>query len=477
MSPLNRRRFLQTSASAASALAFGGSGWGQGGEEVARPNIVLIMADDLGYHHLGCYGQEHIQTPNLDRLAANGVRFTDAYAGCSVCAPSRSVLMTGYHSGHTPVRGNTGGISLRDRDITLAEILRAAGYRTGLFGKWGLGDHTSEGEPNKQGFEEFFGSLHQRHAHFYYTDYLWENDHRFLIEANRDGKRGQYTEDLILDRALGFIEKNRDQPFFCFYSSCLPHHEWVVPLKTLELYDGRFQEEPRQFRWREGYAQPARPKATMAAMVTHFDQAVGTLLDHLDRLGLTENTLVLFASDNGGADYSLAEPEFFEANKPFRDYKGSLYEGGLRIPAIAHWPGRISAGAESDHAWYFADLLATFAELAGAGNLVPSDTDGVSIAPVLTGHPGEQRKHPYLYWEIGLQNPTRAIRAGNWKAVWPGGKEAMELYDLASDPGESKDISQEHPELVADLEGLMERNHSPAPAQVEPEPPDSQYYY
>ncbi|MCC6156337.1 MAG: sulfatase-like hydrolase/transferase, partial [Candidatus Hydrogenedentes bacterium] len=269
------------------------------------PNIVLIMADDLGYGHLGCYGQEHIRTPNIDRLAREGTRFAQAYAGCSQCAPSRSVLMTGYHSGHTPVRGNSGGISLRAEDVTVAEVLQRAGYRTGLFGKWGLGDADTPGVPNKQGFDEFFGYLHQKHAHFYYTDYLWHNDSRFALPGNMDGKREQYTPDVILDRALDFIRESKEAPFFCFVSSTIPHHEWAVPESSLKEYSGNFDETRPEFRWREGYAFPKEPKATMAAMISHLDKGVGKIIQLLDELKLRENTLVLFTSDNGPDSYSM----------------------------------------------------------------------------------------------------------------------------------------------------------------------------
>lgn len=444
-----------------------------------RPNIVLIMADDLGYGHLGCYGQKIIRTPNIDRLAHDGMKFTQAYAGCTVCAPSRSVLMTGYHTGHTPVRGNTGGIALRDRDLTFAEILQKAGYKTGLFGKWGLGDANTEGVPNRQGFDEFFGYLHQKHAHFYYTDYLWHNETKYLLPGNKDGQKKQYTHDVVMDKALDFMDRSQDEPFFCFLSFTIPHHEWAVPDETLKLYAGQFDERPHKVRWRQGYAQPAEPKATMAAMITHMDKGVGQVVDRLERLGLRENTLVVFVSDNGAGDYDLACPEFFNANDPLRGYKGDLYEGGIRVPAIASWPGRIEAGSESDHAWYFGDFMPTFAELAGTLNETPKDCDGLSFVPALLGSEKagrQQAQHEFLYWEMGSKDLTRAGRMDHWKAVWPSGDAPVELYDLDRDIGERNDVAAKHPEIVAKMKGHLERNHAAPPPQIEPSKNDSRYY-
>ena len=446
--------------------------------EAWRPNIVLIMADDLGYGHLGCYGQKSIRTPHLDRLARDGMRFTQAYAGCSQCAPTRSVLMTGYHAGHTPVRGNGGGIPLRDEDVTLAEVLREAGYATGLFGKWGLGEATTAGVPNRQGFDEFFGYLHQKHAHFYYTDYLWHNGERHPLPGNRDGKREQYSHDVILDRALAFLGERRDRPFFCFLSLTIPHHEWTAPEETLREYAGAFEENPPAFRWREGYAFPAEPKATMAAMITHMDKGVGRVLHQLEQCGLSGNTLVIFTSDNGADSYSLASPEFFKANGPLRGYKYDLYEGGIRVPAIARWPGRIAPGRESGHVWYAPDLMPTFAELAGNPDGVPKDTDGLSIVPALLGEAGAGRaqpEHPFLYWET--QAGSRATRMGDWKAVLPNPDARVELYDLSADPGETHDVAGGHASLVAEMRAHMEASHVEPPPQTEPGAPDGRQYF
>lgn len=447
----------------------------------SRPNILLILADDLGYGHLGCYGQAQIRTPHLDQLAAEGIRFTQAYSGCTVCAPARSVLMTGYHAGHTTVRGNTGGIPLRGEDLTMAEVLQAAGYRTGLFGKWGLGDAQTEGVPNKQGFDRFFGYLHQLHAQFYYTDYLWNDQQRYPLPGNRDGKREQYTHDVILEKALGFIRENRNGPFFCFLSLSIPHHEFAVPEESLRQFSGKFEERPLEFRWREGYANPKEPKATMAGMISHMDQGVGEVVNLLEELHLRESTLILFASDNGAGDYRLAEPEFFKANGPLRGFKGSLYEGGIRVPAIASWPGKIEPDSESDLIWYFADLLPTFGELADASDTVPKDCDGLSLIPTWIGEEAAarpQETREFLYWETGPEkNLARAVRLGNLKGIWPAPEKPIEIYDLSVDLAERNNLAAANPEIVEIVRDILVREHVPAPPQIEPEAPDARYYY
>lgn len=471
---MHRRDFLITTAAATLAAS---TPWTSSAEPRKRPNIVLIMADDLGYGHLGCYGQKIIQTPNLDRLATQGIRFTQAYSGSSLCAPSRSSLLTGTHTGHTAVRGNEGGIPLPLDEITLGEVLQSAGYRTGLFGKWGLGDANTPSTPNRQGFDEFFGYLHQRHAHFYYTDYLWENETKYPLPGNRDGKQEQFSHDVILEKGLEFITASKDAPFFCFFSFTLPHHEWAVPKETLALYTGKFEEQPHEYRWREGYAQPAEPKATMAAMITHMDKGVGKIMEHLASEGLAEETLVLFLSDNGGADYSLACPEFFVANGLLRDYKGSLYEGGIRVPAIARWPGRLPAGAENDAVWYGPDLMPTFAKLVGAE--IPEKCDGVSVQSAWeTGSSSAEASERFLYWELGDEKKlARAGRMGIWKSVLPSPDAPMELYDLSQDPGESTNVADQHPEIVTHMRKPLDVNHQPPPPQIEPGKPDSRQFF
>jgi arylsulfatase A-like enzyme len=431
------------------------------------PNIVLIVADDLGYGHLGCYGQTKIRTPNLDRLAAEGMRFTQFYAGACVCAPSRSVLMTGLHTGHTPVRRNGGGNPLRDADVTLAEVLRRAPtpYATGGFGKWGLGTEDSPGAPTRQGFNEFFGYLHQVHAHFYYPYWLSDNGRQFMLPENESGQRGRYAHDVILDRGLDFIRRNskdKVRPFFCYLPVTLPHVELVVPEDSLRPYRGQFPEKPLPDP-RPGYIGADEPYATFAGIVTRLDDGVGRVTDLLDELGLAENTLILFTSDNGPQAGAWADlVEFFDGNGPFRAEKGTLYEGGLRVPLIARWEGRIEPGV-SDRVCGFQDLLPTLAEAAGAE--LPANVDGISFLPTLLGEKG-QKGHEFLYWEhfTGGNGDKfiRALRAGDWKIVQPKRDASFELYDLSADPGEMADVAAKHPDVVARLRGLADAAHTPA---------------
>ncbi len=345
-----------------------------GAEAQTRPNIIFILADDLGYGDLGCYGQKLIQTPRLDRMAAEGMRFTQFYAGSTVCAPSRSVLMTGLHLGHTRVRGNAGANNtraqmLRDEDVTVAEVLKTAGYATGLVGKWGLGLPGDEGLPNKQGFDSFFGFLSQVHAHNHYPDYLWRNEQKMplanevtAVGANVGGyatKRVQYAGDLFAAEALAFLEKHRDRPFFLYLALTVPH---ANNERTRTLGDG--QEVPDY----GPYADKdwSDPHKGQAAMITRMDRQIGDVLDRLKDLGLDEKTLVLFSSDNGPHQEGGNKIEFFDANGPLTGFKRSLTDGGIRVPFLARWPGKIKAGAVSSHVGYFGDMMATFAELAGA---------------------------------------------------------------------------------------------------------------
>ncbi|MEZ6073879.1 MAG: arylsulfatase [Pirellulales bacterium] len=436
-----------------------------------RPNIVFIMADDLGYGHLGCYGQTTIRTPRLNALAESGVRFTDCYAGCCVCAPSRSVLMTGLHGGHTPVRGNTGGIALADDDVTVAEVLKAAGYATGLFGKWGLGEYETTGVPYRQGFDEFFGYLHQIHAHFYYPPYLWHGEQRYELPGNAHGGRGQYTHDEIVAKALDFVRRHREEPFFLYVPFAVPHYELLLPEESQRPYAGQFPEAPYTGRsgrppgYPSDYGAQAMPRAATAGVITHMDRSVGRLLDLLDELELADNTIVFFTSDNG-ATPGPSDPDFFEACGPLRGTKMTLYEGGLRVPMIVRWPGRIAAGRVSDHAWTFADVLPTLAELAGAN--VPDGMDGHSVATELCADGGEseQAEHDYLYWEY---DGGRAVRAGDWKLI-RSADGALELYDLANDVGERCNLAEQQRDEAARLGAYLDEAHVEPPPQIEPAP-------
>ena len=440
-----------------------------------KPNIVFILADDLGLAHLGCYGQKLIQTPNCDRLAGEGVRFTQTYAGCTVCAPSRSVLMTGFHMGHTPVRTNPGGVPIRAEDVTVAQVLKQAGYATGGFGKWGLGDADTEGVPWRHGFDQFFGYLHQVHAHFYYPEYLWDTGKKYLLPGNEGGKKTQYSADVILEKGLDFIRANKDRPFFCYLPTTLPHAELAAPEETLKLYSGKFPEEPF-LNPRPGYAAPREPKATLAAMITHMDKGVGRVMGLLTELGLEENTIVFFTSDNGGPGPYGFKEDFFHANGPLRGYKTTLYEGGLRVPMIARWPGKIKAGTTSDFVWYFADVMPTLAELAGARP--PKEIDGISVLPTLLGEGSvgrRQPRHDFLYWEFGARKQLQqAVRMGDWKAVRLKQGAPLELYDLSKDIGETNNVAAAQPDVVAKLEEYLKRCRTDPPLQLEPDKPAGQ---
>ena len=465
-----RRDFLKTAAlGAAAATLHGCSGAAHNRSAPRKPNIIFIMADDLGYGHLGSYGQKLIRTPNLDRMAAEGLRFTQAYAGSSVCAPSRSVLMTGLHAGHTPVRGNSGGIPIDDEDVTVAEVLKSAGYTTGLFGKWGLGEHGTGGIPNKQGFDEFFGYLHQIHAHFYYPDYLWKNDEKYPLPGNTNGCRTQYTHDEIVEQSIKFVRANRNNPFFLYLSFAIPHYELLVPEDSLAEYEGKFPETPYTGRGRptgypNDYAKQKTPKAAIAAMITRMDRNIGRIINLLEQLRIEDNTVVFFTSDNGPSGGQGA-PDFFNAAGPLRGHKGTLYEGGIRVPLIARWPRKIKPAAVTDHPCYFADVMPTLAELAGAKP--PANIDGISIVPTLLAD-RQQKQHKFLYWERGSRV---AVRMGDYKAVRAKNKNPIELYHLAADVAEKNDIAAQHPDVVAKIESYLKTARTEPRPQIEPKRP------
>jgi len=471
---VTRSEFLKSVGLGAAALAM--PRFAPAGPAAARkPNIVFILADDLGTYHLGCYGQKIIQTPNIDRLAREGVRFTQTYAGCTVCAPSRSVLMTGLHMGHTPVRTNPGGVPIRASDVTVAQVLRKAGYATGGFGKWGLGDAGTDGVPTRHGFDEFFGYLHQVHAHFYYPEYLWHNDGKVPLPGNAGGKKGQYSADVILEKGLEFIRANKERPFLCYLPTTLPHNELAAPEESLHLYSGKFDEEPF-LNPRPGYAAPREPKATLAAMITHMDKGVGRVLALLAELGLEDDTIVFFASDNGGPGPYGVRVDFFKPNGPLRGYKTSLYEGGLRVPMIVRWPGRIKAGSANDFVWYFPDVMPTLAEL--AGTKAPEGIDGLSVVPALIGEEAagrRQLKHDFLYWEFAEgKRAQQAVRMDNWKAIRLKPDAPLDLYDLSTDVGETRNVAAEHPQVVARIEAYLKTCRTDPPPQIEPDKPKGQ---
>jgi len=412
-----------------------------GADDAGKPNIVYIMADDLGYGHLGCYGQKEIQTPNIDRMAAEGMRFTDHYAGSALCAPSRCVLMTGLHTGHCFIRSNhrlpvEGNVPIPADSQTIPKLLTKAGYATACIGKWGLGYPGSTGDPIKQGFDHFFGYNCQRQAHTYYPGHLWRNDEKVILQGNQDGRKKDYSHDLLTAEALTFIRDNREKPFFVYLPYTIPHAAFQVPDQ------GIYAEKP----W------PA-VKRNIAAMITRMDGDVGRILALLKELDLERNTLVIFTSDNGSAGGDLLTK--FNGSGPLRGQKGSMYEGGLRAPMVARWPGKIAPGTVSNHVCAFQDMMPTFAELAGVS--VPKPTDGISIVPTLLGQ-GQQQQHEFLYWEL---KTARAVRMGDWKAVQA--KASLALFDLSKDPGEKNNLAADHADVVEQIHKFIATSHRDSP--------------
>ena len=417
------------------------------------PNIIFILSDDLAQGDLGCYGQKQIQTPNLDRMAAEGTRYTQAYCGTTVCAPSRTSLMTGLHSGHSPVRGNweiakgEGQIPLPAETVTVAGILQSAGYATACMGKWGMGMFDTTGSPLKKGFDHFFGYNCQRHAHSYFPTYLYRNDQRFDLPGN-DGKGigKTYAQDLIAQDVLDWVRQKKDQPFFLYYAITLPHGRQEIDSV------GLYADKP----WT-----PAQK--TYAAQVTRLDSDVGRLLTLLKELQLDQKTLVMLAGDNGSswAPNSEMGKLFDQASNGLRGFKRGLYEGALRQAAIARWPGTIPAGRVSDEPWAFQDFLPTAAALAGVPVPATCKTDGLSLVSYLKGGPAPQRES--FYWELHEGKPIQAVRFGNWKAVKNGVSAPVELYDLAADAAEKTNVAGSHPELVAKATSLLAAGHAPDP--------------
>ena len=443
-------------------------------KENQQPNIIFLLADDLGYGDIGVNGQKVIKTPNINRLALEGKSFTQFYAGCTVSAPSRSSLLTGLHTGHTYIRGNKGidpegQEPLTDSIVTIAELLKQAGYQTAAFGKWGLGPVGSEGDPNKHGFDIFFGYNCQTQAHRYYPDHLWDNGRKVILEENQHlQKNKRYSPDIIHQQALEFIEKSDSKtPFFLFLPYTLPHAELVVPDDSIfQYYKGKFPEKP--FFGADygpnasvgGYASQAYPHATYAAMVTRLDVYLGQILAKLKEKGLDENTLIIFTSDNGPHHEGGGDPAFFNSNGGFRGIKRDLYEGGVRMPFIARWTGHIQADTKSNFMGAFWDILPTFVTLAKGE--MPKNLDGISLVPVLTDK-GKQQTHDFLYWEFHENGGLQAVRQGNWKIVHlnAGKKQGStyELYDLSKDPSEKSNVAAQHPDIVKKLSDIMAKEH------------------
>ena len=412
-----------------------------------QPNIIFIMADDLGQFDLGCYGQENILTPSLDRMAAEGCRFSQCYAGAAVCAPSRCVLMTGLHTGHSRVRNNSsrvsnrdrgGRIPLNDRDVTVAEVLKSAGYATGITGKWGLGEPNTSGLPNRQGFDEWLGFLNQRHAHTYYPEYIWRNESFEIVRKNMGRYQGQWIHDVFTDFATDFIRKHHKGPFFLYLPYTVPHGRYEVP-DNHPYSDKPWEDDAKRY----------------AAMVTRLDSDIGEIFQLLQQLGIDEQTIVFFCSDNGAT--FTRKP--INSAGPLRGRKGNLYEGGIRTPMIVRWPGKVEAGRVSDQVWAFWDFLPTAAELAGVK--APEEIDGISMLPAILGQ--TQRNHKFLYWETPSGGYWQAIRYGPWKAVRAGWNEDIELFHLGDDPGETHNLASQHVELVAKLNSFMKASHTESP--------------
>lgn len=463
-------------------------------DDAPRPNFVFFLADDLGYSDVGCFGQQKIRTPRIDRLAAVGMRLTQHYCGNAVCAPSRCVLMTGMHPGHAFIRTNLsvppeGQYPIPDETVTIAELLQSQGYATGGFGKWGLGPPASEGDPLRQGFDRFFGYLCQAVAHNHYPAYLWNDGERMPLDnptfsAHQrlpekaeltDPKSyagfvgNDYAPDLFSEQARQFIKENRDRPFFLYVPTTIPHLSLQVPDDSLAEYAGTLEDEPYDGSRR--YLPHIAPHAAYAAMVTRMDRELGRIVDLVEELGLTEQTVFVFSSDNGPTYEQLggSDSEYFESAGALRGRKGSLYEGGIRVPTVVRWKGHIEPGTVSDRVTGFEDWLPTFLQLAGADSAIPENIDGIGFAATLQGE--EQEPRPFLYREFPSYDGQQLVRIGDWKGVrqnlMPEKKGAkpnlhIELYNLADDPNEEHDVSRKHPEVVAQIERVMRQEHTPS---------------
>ncbi len=455
-----------------------------------RPNVVLIVADDLGYRELGSFGQKRIRTPNLDRLAEQGMRLTQHYSGNAVCAPSRCVLMTGKHPGHAFVRDNKstppeGQQPIPAGEVTIGELMQAQGYVTGAFGKWGLGGPGSDGVPTRQGFDRFFGYNCQAHAHSYYPSYLWNDDSRIALHneppvpghAGLDGAdptdprsydrfKGQdYAPDRINEQALDFVRTNKDRPFFLYYPTVIPHVALHVPDDELKPYlELGWKDPPFTRDGGYGYTPHFTPRAAYAAMITRMDRYIGNVLQLLDELGLAEDTLVIFSSDNGTTHLGKeVDYDFFASVGELRGLKGSLYEGGVRVPTIVRWPGRIAPGSVSDRISGFEDWMPTILEAVGAAHVVPRDIDGISLLPTLLGR--EQPERPFLYREFAGYGGQQSVRVGDWKAIRTDtgkGNLKLQLYNLATDVSEQHDVADQHPDIVRRLQQIMDQQHVPS---------------
>lgn len=461
-----------------------------GNQLTKTPNIIYIYADDLGYGELGAYGQTKIKTPHLDRLAKEGMRFTQHYSGAPVCAPSRAMLMTGKHSGHVAIRGNfelggfkdeeeRGQMPLPAEEITIAELLKRKGYATALIGKWGLGMADTHGSPSRQGFDYYYGVLDQKQAHNFYPSHLWENDqwdtlpqpwlnvHKKLDPITASDvdfeyfKGTVYAPQKMTEKALQFIERNQENPFFLYMPYTLPHVSLQVPDEYVARYKGLFDEQP--YYGAKGYASTKYPLSTYAGMITYLDDQVGLLLDKIKALGIDDSTIIFFSSDNGTTFNGGVDAAFFNSVAGLRGLKMDLYEGGIRVPFIARWPTKIKAGSSSHHISAQYDMFATIAELSGQS---VDQTDGISLVPALLGKTKRQQKHPFLYFEYPEKGGQLAIRMGKWKGVKTDVKKnptkQWELYNLDKDPYEQHDVALQNPAILQELDKIVKQEHTPS---------------
>jgi len=488
---MKRRQFIKTMTMGTAALSMSQLPFCNK-KNAEKPNVIFILADDLGYSELGCYGQKKIRTPNIDKLAAQGMRFTQHYSGSPVCAPSRCTLLTGKHTGHTDIRDNDewgergdvwhdpnleGQRPLPAGTFTMAKMFKQAGYTTAAIGKWGLGGPGNSGDPDKQGFDHFYGYLCQRVAHNYYPTHLWRNGRKHMLEGNTyffphqklpkdkdplkaesytpySGK--QYAMDLMTEEALGFIRNNHQNPFFLYLPFPIPHVALQVPDDSLKEYENAFPEIP--YKGEKGYTPHPKPKAAYAAMITRMDREIGRIVDLLKELSIDDNTLIIFTSDNGPTYAGGVDAAFFQSAAHLRGLKGSVYEGGIRVPMIAHWPGHIKPNTTCDHISAFWDFLPTFADM--LDQKLPTDLDGISLLPELTDNNDQQKIHEYLYWEH--RGRLQAVRLGDWKGVRLNPKAEIQLFNLKKDIGEKINIADKHPDVVARINDLMTSSRTPS---------------
>lgn len=464
---MNRKQFIQSITASSLALSFENRLQAEENSN-RKPNIVLIMADDLGWQEIGVMGQKKIRTPNIDNLATKGMRFNQFYSGSAVCAPSRCNLITGKHGGHAYIRNNReiknkgdifgGQLPLPEGEIGLAKILKSVGYTTGCFGKWGLGAVGTTGDPLNQGFDRFYGYNCQRHAHNLYPKYLVNDQENEFLPGNTRSNTGEiYAPQRIADEMLEFVSKNKKQPFFLYYPTVLPHLPLQAPKEDIEEYKGLWPETPYNGR---SYQPHPTPRACYAAMISFLDKQIGRLMALLKNLNLDRNTIVMFTSDNGSTHLrSQVDYDFFDSVGPLRGLKGSLYEGGIRVPFIAHWPGKIRSNQQSDHLAANYDLLATIAEIVDVQ--ITMDTDGTSFLPLLLGKTEDQKIPPYLFWDFAGYGGQMAVRMGKWKGLKRDlrkkDKVTLELYNLEEDIGETNNVTSQHPEIAAKIEQIILR--------------------